>query len=80
LLPWVGKNIIEVGRTSFVKSLLSSIVRFYISLLVIPPSTLDYINKIISVVLWAGTYRPSELGKNAVNWKIVWHQLADLGT
>lgn len=55
LVPWDGQNITTIGRTALVKSVLSSQAVYFITPLIVPPSTLHNINKIERAFLWAGT-------------------------
>lgn len=45
LVPWEGNDITAIGRTTPVKSVLSSQAVYYITPLVVPPSTLHNTNR-----------------------------------
>lgn len=70
LPPWQGWNINIAGRTTLVKSVLSSLAIYFITALNIPAGTSAEITKIQRAFLWAGTNSVSR-GQCKVNWKLV---------
>ena len=70
LLTYEGKNITTMGRTSLVKSVLTSQVVYFITPLVIPQGTLDNINKLQRAFLWS-SWDKTAGPKCKVNWDLV---------
>ena len=60
LVTWEGQNITPIGRTTLVKSVISSQAVFSITPLIVPPSTLDNLNKIERAFLWLGAEKTME--------------------
>lgn len=75
LVPWEGQNITIIGRTNHVKSVLTSQTVYFITPLIVPPSTLHNTNKLERSFLWSGTDK-STGAKCKVNWDIVCRPLA----
>jgi hypothetical protein len=70
LVPWDGQNITSIGRTTLVKSVLSSQSLYFITSLIVPPGTLRNVNKLERAFLWAGTDKTTG-AKCKVNWDSV---------
>lgn len=70
LVGWDGQNITAIGRAALVKSVLSSLAVYFITPLIVPPSTLRQLNKLQRAFLWAGTDKTTG-AKCKVNWDIV---------
>ena len=70
LVTWDGQNITTIVRTTLVKSVISSQAIYSIMPLIVPPSTLNSLNKLERVFLWSGTDKTTG-AKCKVNWKIV---------
>jgi hypothetical protein len=67
LPTWNGKFVTMVGRTALVKSVLAPQAIYHVTPLSIPPGTLNFINKLERVFLWAA--KDSTTGaKCKVNW------------
>lgn len=75
LVTWDGKIIIKIGRMALVKSVLTSLAVYFITLLIIPQSTLNNLNKLERAILWAGMETTSG-AKCKVNWDSVCRPLA----
>ena len=70
LVTWEGQNITPIGRTTLVKSVISSQAVFLITHLIMPSSTLDNLNKIERAFLWSGAEKTMR-AKCKVNWNAV---------
>lgn len=70
LPPWQGNKINSAGRSTLVKSVLTSLVIYHITALDVLPGTKESITKIQRAFLWAGTDQVSG-GKCKVNWRTV---------
>ena len=55
LVMWEGQKITTIGRTTLVKSVITSHAVYFITPLVIPQSTLHRVNKLERAFLWAGS-------------------------
>ena len=60
LATWDGQNITTIGRTTLVKSVISSQAIYSITPLIVPPSTLNNLNKLERSFLWSGAVRQRE--------------------
>jgi hypothetical protein len=70
MIPSEGNNITTIGRTTLVKSLLSSLLVYFITSLIVLPSTLDNTNKLQRAFLWSGSDKTT-VAKCKVNWDLV---------
>lgn len=70
LVTWDGQNITSIGRTTLVKSVLSSQAVFFITSLTVPAGTLRNVNKLERAFLWAGNGKTSRANCK-VNWESV---------
>jgi hypothetical protein len=70
LMPWIGKHVTMAGRGTLVKSVLTSIAIYFITVLNIPMEVLMKIDSIRRAFLWAGCEKVTG-GKCKVNWETV---------
>jgi hypothetical protein len=70
LLPWVGKLVAMVGRSTLVKAILTSIVIYYITVLNVPVEVLMKIDSIKRAFLWTECDKVTGR-KCKVNWELV---------
>jgi hypothetical protein len=70
LVPWLGKHATMAGRATLVKSVLTSIVIYYITVLNVPIEVLMKIDSIRRAFLWAACDKVTG-GKCKVNWEMV---------
>ena len=70
LTTYEGKNITTIGRTTLVKSVITSQVVYPATPLVIPPTILLKVNKLQRAFLWSGSDKTTG-AKCKVNWEIV---------
>lgn len=70
LVPWEGQNITTIGRTTLVKSVITSQVIYSITPYVVPPSTLHNLNKMERAFLWSASDKTTG-AKCKVNWEVV---------
>ena len=70
LRPWVGKHVTMAGRTVLVKSVLTSVVIYFITVLDVPVESLLKIDSIRHAFLWAACDKVTG-GKCKVNWELV---------
>ena len=80
LVMYEGKNITTIGRTSLVKSVSTSQVVYFITPLVVTPSTLHNVNKLEQAFVWSG-FDTTNKEKCKVIWEIVCqsHEYGGLG-
>ena len=55
LVTWEGQNITTIGRTTLVRSVITSQAVFSITPLIVPQSSLHSLNKIERAFLWSGS-------------------------
>lgn len=72
LVTYEGQNITTVGRTTLVKSVTTSQAAYFITPLVVSPSTLRNVNKLELSFLWSSSDRTTA-AKCKVNWDVVCH-------
>ena len=70
LTTYEGKNITTIGRTTLVKSVITSQAVYPATPLVIPPTILLKVNKLQRAFLWSGSDKTTG-AKCKVNWEIV---------
>ena len=70
LVTYEGQNITTIGRTTLVKSVISSLAVYFITSLIVPPSILQNVNKLERAFLWSGSDKTTG-AKCKVNWNIV---------
>ena len=70
LTTYEGKNITTIGRTTLVKSVITSQVVYPATPLVIPPTILLKVNKLERAFLWSGSDKTMG-AKCKVNWEYV---------
>jgi hypothetical protein len=70
LVPWLGKHATMAGRETLVKSVLTSIVIYNITVLNVPIDILMKIDSIRRAFLWAACDKVTG-GKFKVNWEMV---------
>jgi hypothetical protein len=70
LLPWIGKHVTMAGRSSLVKSVLTSIAIYFITILNILVEVLLKIDSIRRAFLWAACDKVT-CGKCKVNLEMV---------
>jgi hypothetical protein len=70
LIPWIGKHTTMAGRATLVKSVLTSIAIYYITVLNVPIEVLMKIDSIRRAFLWAACEKVTG-GKCKVNWEMV---------
>ena len=70
LVTWEGQNITTIGRTTLVRSVITSQAVFSITPLIVPQSSLHSLNKIERAFLWSGSDKTTG-AKCKVNWKVV---------
>ena len=70
LTTYEGQNITTIGRTTLVKSVITSQLVYPATPLVIPPSILHTVNKLERAFLWSGTDKTTG-AKCKVNWETV---------
>lgn len=72
LIPWDGNNITAIGRTTLVKSVLSSLLVYLITSIHVPLSTLHNTSKLQHAFLWSDSDKTTG-AKCKVNWDLVCH-------
>ena len=70
LVTWEGQSITTIGRTTLVRSVITSQAVFSITSLIVPQGTLHNINKIERAFLWSGSDKTTG-AKCKVNWDMV---------
>jgi hypothetical protein len=70
LVPWMGKHVTMVGRSTLVKSVITSIAIYYVTVLNILVEVLLKIDSVRIAFLWAACDKVTG-GKCKVNWKMV---------
>uniref|UniRef100_A0ACD6AK31 Uncharacterized protein n=1 Tax=Avena sativa TaxID=4498 RepID=A0ACD6AK31_AVESA len=70
LVPWVGKHVTMAGRSCLVKSVLTSVVTYFIAVLDVPIEVLAKIDSLRRAYLWAACDKVTG-GKCKVNWDLV---------
>jgi hypothetical protein len=70
LVPWIGKHVIMASRSALIKSVLMSIVIYYVTVLNISVEVLLKIDSIRRAFLWVACDKVTG-GKYKVNWEMV---------